>query len=402
MQGLPFALVASVSPVLYKEFGFDNSEIAFYTSLFTLPWVCKFFFSPALEPFASKRNFTLITQFLMAGLILVLALTVYAAKSIYLSGSVFTLIALAGSIHDINSDGLYLVSLDLPAQAKMIGIRTLFYQSGKLLCQSGMIYLVGLFALSFASQTVWPLAFGVLAVCVFVLALYNYRYIPVDQVAAGESASGRNNLFSSYKTVFSELRQIPHLTAAIVFLLLYNLPESQLIKMLPLFMLDQIQQGGLGLNVADVGIVYGISVISMLIGVTLSGFWLNQFTLKKCLIPFTVAAALGNLGYLLLKIYSAHTMWQISLCVIIAQFFYGLSNGAYMLYLIRIFAQGRYAMSLYAVGTAIMLLGVMLAGGVCGFMQSLLGYTGFFIWIAIAGIGISCLAIYNVKKIICN
>jgi PAT family beta-lactamase induction signal transducer AmpG len=185
----------------------------------------------------------------------------------------------------------------------------------------------------------------------------------------------------------------------IIFLLLYNLPESQLIKILPLFMLDQAQNGGLNLSVSDVGIVYGVSLVSMLAGVTLSGYIMKLSGLKKCLLPFTVLSAFANLSYLAL-IYWHHDIWSVNAAVAIAQFFYGLSNGAYMLYLITLFARGKYSMSLYAIGTAIMLLGIMLAGGVSGYIQAMLGYPGFFIWIVFTGIGLIFLALYNAKEIV--
>lgn len=399
MQGLPYALVTAVSPVVYKEFGFRNSEIAFFTSLFALPWALKFFFAPLLENLATKRKLTLWMQFLIAGLIPLLALT--TIHSIYLSGIVFVLIAMASAMHDISADGLYLACLDVRAQAKCIGIRTLFYQVGKLFCQSGVIYLVGLFEITLTHEVAWSLVFYCLAIVVFVIAFYNCKSIPNNKNSAKNAFTfDINNILNSYKNVLNEFRQLPHALSTVIFFLFYNLPESQLIKILPLYMLDKVQQGGLNLTVSEVGIIYGgISVISMLIGVTLSGFFLNHFPLKKCLVPFTILTTLGNTSYLLLQVYFSHAFWQVSLCVFIAQAFFGLSNGAYMFYLITVFTKKRYAMSLYAIGTAMMLLGMMLGGSIAGYIQSLLGYTGFFTWIVIAGIGIIFLSFSNTEKI---
>jgi PAT family beta-lactamase induction signal transducer AmpG len=394
MQGLPFALVASVSPVLYKEYGFANAEIAFITSLFTLPWVCKFLFAPALERMASRRAFTIAAQLAMFALILLLAFTLYMTNNIYLSGAVFMLIALTGAIHDINSDGLYLLNLDLHDQASLIGVRTIFYQLGKLLCQSGLVYAAGLLTFWVVHVPIWPSVLILLALIVCMFSLYNYKYIPVAEVA-----NDQKPFTASYKKVLLELYQLPHLIAVIIFLLLYNLPESQLIKILPLLMLDQAQNGGLNLSVSDVGIINGVSLVSLLAGVTLSGYIMNRSGLKKCLLPFTVLAALANISYLTL-IYWHHGIWSVNAVVAVAQFFYGLSNGAYMLYLITLFAKGKCSMSLYAIGTAIMLLGMMLAGGVSGYIQAMLGYPGFFIWVVCASIGLIFLAHYHAKEIV--
>ncbi len=48
-EGLPNALVASVSVVLYKNLGVSNAAIAFYTGWLYLPWVIKPLWSPMVD-----------------------------------------------------------------------------------------------------------------------------------------------------------------------------------------------------------------------------------------------------------------------------------------------------------------------------------------------------------------
>ena len=48
-EGLPYALVMSVSVVLYKNLGVSNAAIAFYTSWLYLPWVIKPLWSPVVD-----------------------------------------------------------------------------------------------------------------------------------------------------------------------------------------------------------------------------------------------------------------------------------------------------------------------------------------------------------------
>src|SRR5207245_114729 len=45
-QGLPFAVVNSVSVTMYKSLGVSNADIAFYTAWLYLPWVIKPLWSP--------------------------------------------------------------------------------------------------------------------------------------------------------------------------------------------------------------------------------------------------------------------------------------------------------------------------------------------------------------------
>ena len=71
---------------------------------------------------------------------------------------------------------------------------------------------------------------------------------------------------------------------------------------------------------------------------------------------------------------------HIALRQAIEQFGYGFGFTAYMLYLIH-YARGPQATAHYAICTAFMALGMMLPGMIAGWLQEMMGYTGFFIWI---------------------
>lgn len=401
MQGLPFALVTMVSSVLYKTFHFSNSSIAFLTSILMLPWTIKFFIAPALEKWISKKTWIILTQFIMASLTVLLGFVLHFSVGVYLSLFIFFAMALSSSIHDINSDGLYLTVLSYPNQAKFIGVRTVFYHLGKFIAQGGLLCAIGFFSIYF-KHDIWSVGFFILGMSLFLLAWYNRRCLPmsIDPLQPETEYRGRN-IVQSYQHVLQHCWHLPHLRAISIFILLYHFPESQLNKIFLLFMLDNRAQGGLGLSINEVGILYGaIAQISMLLGVTLSGFLLNRFTLKKCLIPFTIFYACSRLGYLILLSHFSSSVVVISVVVFLGECSFGLSNGAYMLYLIHCFAKGPYSMSLYAVGTTLMLLGMVLAGSLSGYLQTLLGYTEFFVWITIISFAIVGLAFYQVKKVI--
>lgn len=402
MQGLPLALVTVVAPIWYKTLGLDNSSIALFTSLFILPWIFKFFIAPALETIATQRRLVLIAQWSMGCLMLMLGGLLSVSTSVMLSGAIFFMIAMAAAIHDINSDGLYLDCLTHQQQAHFIGIRTVFYQLGKLICQGGAVYAVGFLHGHVTEQTAWMSVFIILGGGILWLAFYDQKFLPQQSnlKTAVDRAIWRNTC-AVYQHVLQDYRQLPHIVAVSLFIVLYNFSEAQLNKIFPLFMLDKLSAGGLALSVSEVGVIYGgIGLMSLLIGVTLSGFLLHRFTLKKCLVPFTVILAISNISYLLLVLYFSASRVFMIMAVILGEFSFGLSNGAYMLYLIQRFAKGPYAMSLYAIGTALMLLGLMIAGGLSGYLQMILGYTQFFMWIVALTFCLIPLAIYQVKKIL--
>ena len=56
IQGLPFAVVNSVSVMVYKSLGVSNADIAFYTAWLYLPWVIKPLWSPVVDILRTLRR----------------------------------------------------------------------------------------------------------------------------------------------------------------------------------------------------------------------------------------------------------------------------------------------------------------------------------------------------------
>lgn len=55
-SGLPYAVIISVSVIMYKNLGISNEDIGVYTSLLYLPWVIKPLWSPFIDLTEPKEN----------------------------------------------------------------------------------------------------------------------------------------------------------------------------------------------------------------------------------------------------------------------------------------------------------------------------------------------------------
>lgn len=376
MQGLPAALVMYVSLVFYKNFQLNNIAITIITSLYVLPWLFKPLLAPLLENLGSKKNLVVATQLIMTCLLLLLITSLSSVHFFFLSSFIFFSIAFTAALHDISSDGLYIVALSRHTQAQYVGVRTIFYQLARLTCQGGLIFYAGHLTFSHNTLTAWQIALSLLAVLMLMITIYHYKTLPETLEI---KPPHRNKKFS---TVFNTFKALPNLFIIIVFAVFYNFPESQLVKIAPLFLLDKTTQGGLAISTQNVGLIYGtIGTACMLIGITISGFLINRFSLKQCLLPVTFFAALMSISYLILSIFQFNHIGLLIVLIGLAQLGFGLANGIYMLWLLQIFAKGIYSMSLYAIGTTLMILGSIFAGAISGYIQHLLGYIGFFIWI---------------------
>lgn len=376
MQGLPAALVMYVSLVFYKNFQLNNIAITIITSLYVLPWLFKPLLAPLLENLNSKKNLVVSTQLIMTCLLLLLTISLSSVHFFSLSSVIFFSIAFTAALHDISSDGLYIVALSRHTQAQYVGVRTTFYQLARLTCQGGLIFYVGHLTLSHSTLAAWQITLSLLAVLMLLITVYHYQTLPETL----EIKTPHNN--KKFSTVFNAFKTLPNLFIIIVFAIFYNFPESQLVKIVPLFLLDKTTQGGLAISTQNVGLIYGtIGTTCLLVGITVSGFLINRFSLKQCLLPATFFAAVTNISYLILSVFHLDHFWLLISFIGLAQFGFGLANGIYMLWLLQIFARGIYSMSLYAIGTTLMILGAMFAGAISGYIQHLLGYTGFFVWI---------------------
>jgi PAT family beta-lactamase induction signal transducer AmpG len=88
-------------------------------------------------------------------------------------------------------------------------------------------------------------------------------------------------------------------------------------------------------------------------------------------------------------VYLSHALpdnfWTINFCVAIEQFGYGFGFTAYMLYMIYI-SEGEHKTAHFAICTGFMALGMMLPGMFSGWLQDIIGYENFFVWVMLATI----------------
>jgi PAT family beta-lactamase induction signal transducer AmpG len=139
----------------------------------------------------------------------------------------------------------------------------------------------------------------------------------------------------------------------------------------------------LALTTGQVGLVYGtIGMLGLTLGGILGGIVVAKGGLKKWLWPMVLSISLPDLVYVWLSYTQNNDMFVVNFCVFIEQFGYGFGFTAYMLYLIY-FSRGDRSTSVYAICTALMALGMMLPGMMAGWLEDLIGYRHFFVWVVI-------------------
>lgn len=379
-EGLPYVLVMTVSVIMYKNLGISNAEIAFYTSWLYLPWVIKPFWSPFVDLLKTKRWWITSMQLLigagLAGIAFFLPTTFFFQATL----AVFWLMAFSSATHDIAADGFYMLALNESEQSLFVGIRNIFYRIATITGQGLLIVLAGMLEKWTGNiPYAWSLVFFVCAGLFIAIGLYHSYQLPKPTTDKGAPLGSLGNLF---KTFFQKKGIVLSLT----FILLYRLGEAQLAKLASPFLLDSPEMGGLNLSTEQVGIIYGtIGVIALLLGGIVGGIVASKHGLKKWLWYMVAAMNVPNLVYVYLAFVQPENFWIISSCVAIEQLGYGFGFTAFMLYLIYV-AQGPYQTAHYAICTGFMALGMMLPGMIAGWLQEMMGYDWFFIWVCLCTI----------------
>ena len=382
-SGFPYAIIISVSVIMYKDLGINNEDIGFYTSLLYLPWVIKPIWSPFIDLYATKRKWFLTMQLLIAITFLIVGATISFNHFFILSLALFWVGAFASASNDVASDGYYMLALAKEQQAFFLGIRSTFYRLSMLTGNGLIVILAGFLENKFGDNTkAWSYTMIIVALIAISLTIYNFFSTPkVEKITETEA-----NQKTSFNEVFTSFFQKKQIGIALAFILLFRLGESQLLKMLTPFLIDEKTKGGMALATEDVGIIYGtFGVIALVIGGILGGIVISKDGLRKWMLRMFLAMHLPIIGFVLLAYFHPTSVYYIYAAVIAEQFGYGFGFAAFMMYLIYI-ADGESKTSHYAIATGFMALGMMLPGMASGFIQEYLGYGNFFIWVFCATI----------------
>ncbi|MCC6822909.1 MAG: MFS transporter [Verrucomicrobia subdivision 3 bacterium] len=230
----------------------------------------------------------------------------------------------------------------------------------------------------------WSITFFTLVGFFLLFAAWHQFILPYpDQDQPGD-AHGIVTFLTEFFKTFGAFFRRPKIVLLLLFLLLYRFGEAQLVKMVAPFLLDAREVGGIGLTTEQFGLAYGtFGILALTGGGLLGGMVVSKFGLKFWLWPMVLAIHLPDAIFIYLAYAQPDNLAIVSACVAVEQFGYGFGFTAYMLYMIYI-ARGKHPTAHYAICTGFMALGMMLPGMWSGWLQELIGYQHFFVWVILA------------------
>jgi len=386
-MGLPnLVLGGTVVSLMYKNMGFSDTQIAFWTGIIILPWSFKPIWGPFMELYKTKKFYIYISQ-IICGLLFALSVaSMYTNHFFSISVVLFLLTAFFGATQDIAADGLYLQELTAKQQAEYVGWQGTFYNFAKLFSNGGMIFLAGMLIPILGNTHAWAIVMAIYAAVMLLLGLYNRKFLP--STANQTTVQSAADVWLTLKDVIISFFQKKYIWQGILFIMLYRFAEGQAIKIMPLFFKAERSVGGLGLQESTLGMLTGIfGTIAFVLGSLAAGYFVSSKGLnRKTLLLLCACFNLPFASYAYLAITQTESLWLIGSAVAIEHFGYGFGFIGIIIFIMQQIAPGKYQMAHYAFGSSLTYLGYTVASMVSGLVSDYLGYKDFFIWVLIATI----------------
>lgn len=230
----------------------------------------------------------------------------------------------------------------------------------------------------------WGMVFIIIAIAFGLFSTYHFFILPYPETDRPSGNGLHSKLAAEFIKPFVSFFRKDGLVGALTFLLLYRLGESQLLKLASPFMLDSRELEGLNITTGQVGLAYGTFGILMLtIGGIAGGMLAARHGLKKWIWWMALSINVPHLLYVYMSMCLPENFTLITACVAIEQLGYGFGFAAYMLFMVYFVEDSEYKTAHYAIMTGFMALGMMIPGMWSGWLQSLIGYQNFFIWVCL-------------------
>lgn len=393
-EGLPYAVITTLSVVMMADLGLSNAEVAAWTSLLAMPWSFKALWSPYVGRMRGShpiqdglRVWMWRVQVLLAVSVGGIALSLLATSWIMWCLVALGVGAFASATYDVACDGFYMQALDKDAQSFFVGIRSTAYRLSMIFASGFLTTMVGFIARNNGGdlRMAWVWVMAGVAVLLLFFSAFHWMALPhsSSRGALASHPEVESGAVASWYDAFRSFLRKPELAFILLFLLFYRLGEALLSKMTILFLKAPVAEGGLGLDNAEYGLIYGtIGVGALTVGGILGGMLVSRYGLRRCVIPLALALNVPDLLYVWMSVAQPAARWLIGSLVGVEQFGYGLGFTAYMVFMLQS-SQGRHSTSHYAFLTALMAIGMNLPSMLSGWMQESMGYTQFF-WVASA------------------
>ncbi len=391
-MGIPYNVVNGTTIRMYKSLGYSDSVITVAVGSIGVAWSLKPLWAAFLDMYRTKKFFVLAMEWLCGMLFAAIALSLSGPGFFGTSIALLWAAAFASSTQDICADGVYLNSLDKPAQARYAGLQGAFWVLGKVLATGVLISVLYKLKPQFGWSEIelWRNVMLTCGASMAVLALYHHWVLP---------SGGRGNLAGSgLKDVTREFLHSAstffHKRAfwgMIAFVFLYRLGEGLILMEGQLFLQGDVHHGGLGLDagqVSEIDAIYG--TLSGIVGGLIGGWFAGRLSLQRSLWILALMLNVPHFTYVYLSqaAVGGHGVAYstIATLVVIEKFGYSFGMVGNMIYMMQQLAPGRSTMTHYAFATSLMNLMLVPTAMISGPLAEHVGFAAFFAIVMFASV----------------
>jgi PAT family beta-lactamase induction signal transducer AmpG len=183
----------------------------------------------------------------------------------------------------------------------------------------------------------------------------------------------------------------PGFWGIMAFIMFYRFGEAMVTRVLPLFFLDPINKGGLGVSMLELGVINTAGIFGIIFGGIAGGLVVSRLGLRKSFWPLALAMYAPNIFYLIIamgkdQFANPHGWpnllfhnWILYVATFTHEFGYGIGLATYSLFLMNIAQRSVFRTAHYAFGTGLSALCILAAGIVSAILLASVNYVWFFI-----------------------
>jgi MFS transporter, PAT family, beta-lactamase induction signal transducer AmpG len=383
-SGLPLALSGSTLLVWMREAGVDLRTIGLFALVGT-PYTLKFLWAPLVDAlhvplftrqFGRRRGWLVLSQLLLIGAILLLALTDPARSPLFVALGAL-LVAAMSSTQDIVVDAFRVESLPESEQAAGMASYVAAYRIGMLVSTAGALFLVSAFeSTGIGRPSAWMWGYVAMAAMVLIGTATALAATEPEQSARTEAATHADTAFARVMHAavgaLSEFLTRSDAWAALAFVVLYKFTDAFSGTMTAPFVID------LGFSRNDyAAIVKGVGLAATLTGGFAGGFVARTYSLPTSLWIGGVLQAIANLSFSWLALVGIN-QWALAFAITAENFTSAIGTVIFVAYLSALCKNPLHTATQYALLTALAAVGRTYLASGAGFVAAATGWPLFF------------------------
>lgn len=376
--------VLVLTTIMMRRYGLNNSQIALYVSLLAIPFTLRPLFEMVVTYFrGTTKVWILSAEFISALSLWLVAFTL--PTTYWLQGTLcfMPFVVVSGVFYSIAANRFY-----TDDEATANHQHRLFALLSKSLA---LLFGIGVMTMLAGNMEVvtrnvrysWSLVFYIMAGVEFCIWLWHSIFLPGGKkpIVAKKDTFGLHG--HDHVKAVDLMMQGWRNRLMLCFFLIFMLPLSLTIIIVPLFLIDMTHNGGLSLAPQELGLALGtVGVIATFVGRWIGKLAIRRCQWKECIIPMSTALLTYSILLENLSNNIAYSLFDVCGIMLACGIAIGFGSNAYTA-IVELFAAKDGSQLRRATAASLTWTTTIVAGVFAGLIQMDIGYRQFFL-IAIA------------------